>query len=125
MWPWRRDRGVSQRELAIENIEVRFVGVMPFGKFSTDDVVVDKADDQDVRVIFVHELPCAQVDLIDSIAEDASVDDRRSQFPLQPRWPRFAVGHLVAKCKGIAYRHNDGMCIGYRARRAVRAGPIG
>ena len=37
----RRDRRVPQRELAVENIEVRFLGVMPFRKFSTDDVVVD------------------------------------------------------------------------------------
>src|SRR2546429_9709964 len=110
----RWDRRVPQREPAVENIEVRFLGVMPFRKFSTDDVVVDETYDQDVRVILVHELPRAQVDLIDSIAEDASVDDRGSQFPLQPRWPRFAVGHLVTKCKGIAYRHSDGMCIGYR-----------
>src|SRR5438552_16130720 len=121
----RWDRRVPQRQLAVDDIEVRFLGVMPFRKFSTDDVVINETYDQDVRVIFVHERPCAQIYLVDSIAEDASVNDRGSQFSLQPGWPCFAVGDLVTKCKGITYRHNHGMCVRYRALRAVRAGPIG
>ena len=102
----RRDRDVFQRQLPALEVEIGLGGRKHYRHLRAAEIVGNEAEYYRAEAISVEEALGAQIDLVDPVPVNPTIDHPLSRELIELRRPSLRIRHLVPESVGVTYRQD-------------------